>query len=112
MSMGRRSPSRRAGLAVEPDDLVLAAEDDDAVGQRRGGTPQLAEDLHQPLLVELLAPMQPHDLSDDVAPDPADDGRIELRAQPQPAVQSIEVAAAASLDTDTRLAAPTATEAV
>ena len=32
--------SRR--LAIEPDDLVLAAQDDDAVGQRRGGSAQLA----------------------------------------------------------------------
>ena len=56
------------GLSVEPDDFVLAAQDDDAVRQRRRRAPQLAKQLHQALLVKLLAPMQAHHLPDDVAP--------------------------------------------
>ncbi len=79
------------GLPVEPDDLVLAAQDDHAVRQRRGRAPQFAEQLHQALLVELLAAMQAHHLADDVPPDAAEVGRIDLRAQPQPPVQSIEI---------------------
>ena len=79
------------GLAVEPDDFLLAAQNDDAVRQRRGRAPQLAKQLHQPLFVKLLAPMQAHHLPDDIAPDSADVGRIELRAQPQPAVQPIQI---------------------
>jgi hypothetical protein len=84
-------PEQACGLTVEPEDLVLVAQDDDAVGKRCRGTPQLAEELHEALLVKLLAPVQAHHLSDDVAPDPADGGRVELRAQPEPAVQAIEI---------------------
>ncbi len=62
MSIGRLQSEQARGLAVEPDDLVLAAENDDAVRQRRGRAAQLAKQLHQPLLVKLLAPMQAHHL--------------------------------------------------
>jgi hypothetical protein len=37
----------------------------------------------------LLASMQAHHLGDDVAPNAAQVRRIDLRAQPQPAVQAI-----------------------
>ena len=50
------------GLTVEPDDFVLAAQDDDPVRQRRRRAAQLAKQLHQALLVKLLAPMQAHHL--------------------------------------------------
>ncbi len=79
------------GLAIEPNDFALRAQDDDPVGQRRGGAAQLAIELHQALLVVLLAPMQAYDLRDDVAPDSADIGRIDLRTQPQPAVDAVQI---------------------
>ena len=79
------------GLTVEPDNLALRAQDDDAVGERGGGTPQFTVELHQALLVVLLAAMQAYDLGNDVAPDPADSGRIDLRSQPQPAVHPVQV---------------------
>ena len=78
-------------LTVEPDDFMLAAEDDHPVRQRRGGAAQFPEDLHQALLVELLAPVQAHHLADDVAPHPPDVGRGHARAQPQPAVDAVQI---------------------
>jgi hypothetical protein len=84
-------PEQPRGLPVEPDDLVLAAQDDDAVGKRGGRAAQFAKQLHQALFVKLFAPVQTHHLADDVAPDAADGGRIELRPQSQPPVEAIEI---------------------
>ena len=78
-------------LAVEPYDLVLRTQDDHAVRQRRRGTTQFPVQLHQALLVVLLAPMQAHHLGDDIAPNSAKIRRVDLRAQPQPAVQTIKI---------------------
>src|SRR5260370_27189398 len=61
--------SEQAGrLPIEPDDFVLAAQYDDPVGKRGRRAPQFAVELHQPLLVKLLATVQAHHLTDDVAP--------------------------------------------
>src|SRR4029077_4778707 len=78
-------------LSIEPDDFVLAAEYDDPVRQCRRRAPQFAVELHQPLLVELLAPVQAHHLTDDVAPDAAEVGGIDLRTQPEPTVQPVQI---------------------
>ena len=59
-SRAARQVQQLAGLAVEPDDLALRIEHHHAVGHRGRRTAQLAEQPHQALLVELLAPMQPH----------------------------------------------------
>ena len=88
---GALEPEEPARRAVEPDDLALAGQDDDAVRQRGRGLAQLAEQLHELLFVIALAPVQPHDLRDDVAPDAANGRRLELRAATQPAVQAIQV---------------------
>lgn len=63
-----RQVEQFTGLAVEPDDLVLWIQHDDAVGHRGGGTTQLAEQARQSLLVESFAAMQPNHLRDDVSP--------------------------------------------
>ncbi len=73
-------------LAVEPDDLVLGTQNDHAVRQRRRGDgTQFAIQLHEALLMVLLAPVQTDDLCDDVAPNSAELRRADLRAQAQPA---------------------------
>jgi hypothetical protein len=78
-------------LAVEPDDLMLAAQDDDAIGQRRRGASQFAIQLREPLFVKLLAAVQTPDLADHVAPDTADVRRIDLRAQAQPPIEPMQI---------------------
>src|SRR6185312_3758175 len=70
--------------AVEPDDLPLRFENYHSIGQRRRRALQLAHELHEALLVEALAPVQAHDLRDDLAPDAADVGRIGETAVTQP----------------------------
>ena len=47
------------------------------------------DDFALPLVIR--PPVQPGDLRDDVAPDSANAGRIDLRAQPQPAVDTVQV---------------------
>src|SRR6202043_1474572 len=79
------------GLPIEPDDFVLAAQYDDSIRQCRRRAPQFAVELHEPLLVELLAPVQAHHLTDDVAPNAAEVGGIDLRTQPEPAVQAVQI---------------------
>src|SRR6185312_8436051 len=58
--------------AVEPDDLALRIENDHAVGERGRRALELAHEPHEALLVKALAPMQAHDLRDDLPPDAAD----------------------------------------
>ena len=77
--------------AVEPYDLALRVEDDDAVRERRGRALQLAHELHETLLVEALAAMQPHDLGNDLAPHAAGVGRIGVAAVAQPPLESKKV---------------------
>jgi len=81
---GPAQEQQLAGHAVEPDDLAQIIEDDDAIGQRGRGALDLPEQLHEALLVEALAPMQPHDLGDDLAPGAADIGRFGKAAVPDP----------------------------
>src|SRR6202040_671131 len=42
------------------------------------------------VLVKLFAPMQPYDLADDIAPNPTEIGRVDLRAQAQPAIEAVQ----------------------
>ena len=63
-----RQVEQLAGLAIEPDDLALRIEHDDAIGHRGGGTAQLAEQPREPFLVESLATVQAHHLRHDIAP--------------------------------------------
>ena len=84
----RRRSRSCAGHAVEPDDLALRVEDHHAIGQRRCRALQLAHELHEALLVEALAPVQAHDLRDDLAPHAADVGRIGEAAVAHPPLQA------------------------
>ena len=79
------------GRAVEPADLAAGRQQHDAVGQRRGQAPELAELLDDAALVELLAAIDPVDDGDDVAPDAADVRRVLVRAMAQPALQAEQV---------------------
>ena len=90
---GRIDREQTRRLAVEPDDLALRAQNDDAVGQRGGGMTQLAVQLHQALLVVLLTAVQAHHLGNYVAPDAADVRRADLRTQSQPTVEAIQIRA-------------------
>ncbi len=74
------------GHAVEPHDLSLPVQHDDPVRECCGGTLQLADELDEPLFVKPLAPMQSHELGNDVAPHSADVGRIGVAAVTQPPV--------------------------
>src|SRR5579859_1074297 len=88
---GTLEPHQAGGLPIEPNDFVLAAQDDDPVGKRGRRAPQFAVELYQPLFVKLLATVQAHHLSDDVAPNAAEVGRIDLRTQLEPAVQAVQI---------------------
>ena len=79
------------GLAVEPEDLVLGVEHDDAVRHGRRGSAQLTEQREQPLLVELLATVQPRDLRDDIAPQTAGIRRRATVAVAQPVVELVQI---------------------
>ncbi len=80
-----------AGHAVEPDDLALRVQNDDAIGQGRGGTLQLSHELHETLLVEALAPMQTNNLGDDFTEDTAHIRRIGIAAMAQPPLETKQV---------------------
>ena len=80
-------PEQFTGLAVEPEDLVLGVEHYHAVRHGRRGAAQFAEQRQRPLLVELLATVQPRDLRHDIAPQTAGIRRRTTVAVAQPVVE-------------------------
>src|SRR5205085_1727246 len=76
---------------IEPDELALGVENHDPVRQRGRGVLQLAHELHEALLVEAFAPVQAHDLGNDLAPHAADIGRVRVAAVAQPPLQAEKV---------------------
>src|SRR5882757_6619301 len=88
---GPAQVEKAASHPVEPDDLALSVQDDHAVGKRGGRALQLADELHEALLVEALATMQTNDLRDDLAPDTAGVGRVRVATMPQPPLEAEEI---------------------
>ena len=79
------------GHPVEPEDFAVFRQQHDAVRKRGAQPPELAELLRDAPLVELLAPVDPVDDRNHVAPDAADVRRIFVCAMLEPALHAEQV---------------------
>src|SRR4029078_1177876 len=79
------------GRAIEERDLTLRVQYNHAIRQPRRRALDLPHELDEALLVIALAPVQPHDLRDHLAPDAAEFRRIGKAAMAHPPVETEEI---------------------